>query len=424
MFTLNNLDAGRVQELGPGRRFEAAKTTLKRGSQALGGPAFVFLPRIAPALLTLTCVYSCIRFPPKRSELRRLFFWTFLITVYPLLSMFWALDARRALTVIGVGAAIAAASILIFERTERLKEIFWPAIAYGIPTIVFANLIDISLGIPLRTSLAEIGISWVGQPATIGKSGQITPSAMNWSMTIMALSLFPYLNATREAAKSKTWKRVLRMSVAAAIISAAFLSTHETSKIAVCTGAAVYLVAHASKTLALGIVMAGWLTSVAATPLIMSAVLPMTKDLTSFVPASLQHRFVIWHVALNDIAAHPWKGVGVGSTRVNFREKEMNRAPDKITGLAAHSHNWFLDLWRELGAIGAALAVLWVALIAQKLFLQLRTVPPELIAFAGLVLAMSTSSFSLWAPWYLCAIGLSFAMFGISKGVSYENRSA
>jgi O-antigen ligase len=385
------------------------------GLRALGGPIFIFLPRVAPGLLALAGAYSCFRLPPSRAELSRLLLWTAFVAAYPILSTVWALDTRRALTVVGTAALIALVSALVFRRAGRLRDVFWPAVAYGVPLMVFISLLDIVSGLPIRTFFAEMGVAWVGQPATVGKTGQVTPDAVNWSMAIMALSLFPYLSVTREASKGSFGKQALRITVAVAIALAALMSTHQSSMVAICAGLLAYGIASASKKSALLLVMAGWLTSIAATPLIMSAALPWADKMGGLVPGSLQHRFVIWRVALTDVAASPWIGSGAGSTRITFRKLEMNKKRTTWTGLAAHSHNWFLDLWRELGAIGAALAVVFASVISHRLLSRLQDVAHEQIAFLGLVLAMSTASFGLWTAWYLSAIGLSFAMFGMTK---------
>jgi len=403
-----------ARTIAHGQGIKQELRTLKQGRWLLG-PAFIFLPRIASGLLASACAYCCFRIPPRRDELQRLMLWTALVAAYPLLSALWALEPRRSVTNVGVCIAIAVASVLVFRRTGSLKETFWPAVAYGVPAIVFVSLIDVLLDVPIRTLFAELGVAWVGQPATVGKTGHIEQGLVNWSMTILTLSLFPYLNATREPSKGQAWKQALRLSVVAALLLAALLSTHESSKVAICVGMVVYGLAQLSKRFTLGLVLAGWLLSVAATPLIMSAVLPLAGRASGLVQSSLEIRFRIWRVALNDIATHPWRGTGIGSTRAEFREKSQHKGTFYKTGIAAHSHNWFLDLWRELGAIGAACAAIWIALIAYRLFERLPHVSPELIAFTGLVLTMSTASFSLWAPWYLCAIGLSFAMFGLTK---------
>ena len=383
--------------------------------RAIGGPVFIFLPRAAPGLLALAGAYSCFRLPPSGSELRRILFWTSLVAAYPLLSALWALSARRALTVVLGTALIAVVAVLVYERAGRLRDVFRPAVTYGVPVIVFVCLIDLLLGIPIRTALAELGVSWVGQPAMIGKTGRVEPSAVNWSMAILVLSLFPYLNATRDESTGNVSKQALRLAVVAASAWAVALSPHQTSMLALCVGVLVYATAQACKKAALGLVAAGWLTAVAAPPLIVGPASPWTQALQGWLPFSATHRLVIWKVAVGDVAKSPWVGSGAGSTRIVFREKEMNRKRQQVTGLAAHSHNWFLDLWREFGAIGATLAVLFTAIVAQRLFARAQDIPTEQIAFMGLVLAMSSTSFGLWEVWYLSAIGLSFAMFGLTR---------
>ncbi|MGE3228465.1 MAG: O-antigen ligase family protein [Hyphomicrobium sp.] len=389
---------------------------LTQAALALGSILLVLLPLAAPTVLALAGAYCCIRLPPARDELQRLLSWTALVVAYPALSALWALDPRRALIAAAGTAIIVLVSVLTYGRSGRLRDAFLPAFAYGFPVVVFVSLADVLLGIPLRTALAELGVEWVGQPRMIGKTGKVELAAVNWSIVVTALLLFPYLAATHAASRASLSRQTLRYLVVLALVATIFASPHQSSMVAVCAGAVTYAVARFHKKIAFVLVSAAWLVSISATPLLMGAALHhMPASLASSLPNSLQHRFVIWKVALRDIGRSPWVGTGAASTRAFFRANQMNKKSTKFVSVAPHSHNWFLELWRELGAVGAALGSIFALLVVQRVYVRLDHIPPEQIAFAGLVLSMSTSTFSPWAAWYVSAIGIAFAMFGMSR---------
>lgn len=395
---------------------------LKQCLAVLGSVFLVLLPRASPGVLALAGAYCCARLPPSRDELRRLLFWASVVAAYPALSALWSSDPRRTLSIVASATAIVVVSVLVYRRAGRLKDALWPAMSYGIPAVVIVSLFDVLLDLPVRTALAELGVDWVGQPRMIGKTGHVEQAAANWSITVLALLLFPYLEATREACRGNTGKQLFRFAVVAALVTAVFISPHQSSMLAICVGALIYLIARIDKKIAFSVVAAAWLISICATPLLMRAVLEVPSSVSSSLPNTLRARFLIWELALKDIDERPWIGRGVGSTRAFFRETRMKKEPvrvakksRKFVGVAPHSHNWFLDLWRELGAIGAALATGFALLVAQRLYTRLNQTSPDQIAFAALLLSMSTASFSLWAMWYLAAAATAFAMFGLTK---------
>lgn len=398
---------------------------------ALGYPATILLPRCAPIILAISGIWSLVRIPPGPGEIGRVLMGTAVVAGYPILSAAWSLDPLRALSIIAGVAVIGMVTALVYRRAGRLSDLFLPPLRYGYPAIVAVNLVDMSLGLPLRVALRSMGVEWIGQPALI-KSAAALLSLANWSMAAMVLAFFPYLYATREPASPTA--RNVRALVAAAVVATVFMSAHQSSMLALIVGAAVYAVAWIGKRAALLLVSGAWLLCVAAMPSLISALITVSPSLTQDMPPSFLHRIVIWNEALKDISQRPWLGAGAGSTRITFRKQQMDRRPivkqgaagiyGKYSGIAPHSHNWFLDIWREFGGVGALLAFLLTAGIARRLYAAGDAVSGEEIAFLGVVLGMSAASFGIWAFWYLSVIGLCYAAFGLGRQPAPEQAPA
>ncbi|WP_236627670.1 O-antigen ligase [Caulobacter sp. B11] len=114
--------------------------------------------------------------------------------------------------------------------------------------------------------------------------------------------------------------------------------------------------------------------------------------LHQWVPASWDARLDIWAFAADKIQAHPIRGWGLDASRT--------------FGLAIplHTHNAQLQLWLELGAVGAALAGVffcWLAYGLSRLSVERRG---EAAMGAGALVTFLTIgglSFGVWQEWWL-----------------------
>src|SRR3546814_3641058 len=74
-----------------------------------------------------------------------------------------------------------------------------------------------------------------------------------------------------------------------------------------------------------------------------------------YLPLSWQHRIEIWRFAAEKAAERPLTGWGFDATRVLGRIAESEVFSGRT--LALHPHNLSLQVWLELGGVGALLVV-------------------------------------------------------------------
>lgn len=131
-----------------------------------------------------------------------------------------------------------------------------------------------------------------------------------------------------------------------------------------------------------------------------------------------QHRLLIWQFAAGRIMDKPLLGWGLDASRVMPGGKDKLelhtqscQAPCAIAGerLPLHPHNMALQLWLELGVIGAAigavivLGIFW--LIAATSVPRLERALLAAQAGAGLVIA--GLSYGVWQIWWLSTLALA-----------------
>jgi O-antigen ligase len=124
------------------------------------------------------------------------------------------------------------------------------------------------------------------------------------------------------------------------------------------------------------------------------------EPLQQAVPLSWSMRMGYWSHAVDWIGDHPFRGWGLDASRMF--------AP----GIQLHPHNADLQIWLELGALGAvATAAFWWLAVRG---LARRT--PDLavcavVASTGVYLLFGGLNFGVWQEWWL-ALGALVAVFG------------
>ncbi|MCC7265714.1 MAG: hypothetical protein IT546_00060 [Caulobacteraceae bacterium] len=147
-------------------------------------------------------------------------------------------------------------------------------------------------------------------------------------------------------------------------------------------------------------VLAGGL--VLATPLILGLLdqAGVLDALKGPAPLSWEQRIGYWQVTLAAIGQQPLIGLGLDGGRV-------------VMGASLHPHSTSLQLWLELGAVGAALAAAaWVAIL-----LGLRGPAPRLAAAlaaaaASAYFVFGAFNFGVWQEWWL-SLGVFAGAFSV-----------
>lgn len=162
-------------------------------------------------------------------------------------------------------------------------------------------------------------------------------------------------------------------------------------------------------TIAVGVLIVGFFL---AMPLVGSAI-PSPEQTAQWrgLNASAHHRLTIWRHVSGLISNSPWVGHGVESSRI-FGDKRTvtvflpGRPPAVEELLPLHPHNAALQIYLELGAVGALLA----AAILGMVIWRIARNPADRMATAAAAAAFASAytiamlSYGIWQSWWLCII--------------------
>jgi O-antigen ligase len=343
------------------------------------------------------------------------------LVVYAMLSAAWAIEPITSIGSVGqVAVVLAAAAIVAFLLPRQLRAMsdvrrrrFLRALPLGaLPAVAFV-LFELVMDSPLTTAMLQRFPALAGEgfkDVVIGeKGGIVAVHAFHHNRSVAALVLV--MPATALATFRWTPRRYsVHCAAAVALLAAAmaFLSEAETAKLAVTASAVAALAVAARPRLALAalalLVASG---SVLAVPL---ARLPakVIAETGAAVPPSLLERARIWSRTADEVLDAPVFGIGAQSTRF------QPSGTMTIAGIAGerrelgwHAHNFILQAWLELGAVGAALMMLFALALLRALA---RLPPAARIAGAATFtagLAIAVTGWGLWQSWLIAAIGLA-----------------
>jgi O-antigen ligase len=125
---------------------------------------------------------------------------------------------------------------------------------------------------------------------------------------------------------------------------------------------------------------------------------------------SVWHRAEIWSFAADRIAERPLLGWGLGSARAipggdAFIQPGVHRLP-------LHPHNGVLQLWLELGALGAAFGAAAALLVVRRVAAP-GIDPPAAICLAAALaaaLAVLLTGYGIWQGWWVGALWMIAAV--------------
>jgi len=136
------------------------------------------------------------------------------------------------------------------------------------------------------------------------------------------------------------------------------------------------------------------------------------------VPDSGLHRAYIYDFVLERIWQRPLLGWGLEASSLLPGAETIIPALQRGL-LPSHPHNAVLEIWVELGAIGAGLAaaLLWLGLRGIEGRITARPERAAALAAVTAFLAVSMLSFSLWATWWLStAVVAAFLVRALAAG--------
>ncbi|MDH5748248.1 MAG: O-antigen ligase family protein [Rhodospirillales bacterium] len=231
------------------------------------------------------------------------------------------------------------------------------------------------------------------------------------------------------------WRRDRRLAAAVIFIAAAaaYFGESKASVAALATGAifaGIGAILPKKGGVLLGFLIAAGVL-LAPVPFYLAGDPQDSVELREKAPAAAYNRLKIWHFTAQKIAQRPILGWGLDSSRVipggqeeikvyyDSRDSAGNRQFEFQERMPLHPHNAFLQVWLELGLIGAILCGLIPVSISLAICRILPDGPNRAAAFGalGTALTLAGLSYGLWQSWWLAALWLAALFMIASQGL-------
>jgi O-antigen ligase len=243
---------------------------------------------------------------------------------------------------------------------------------------------------------------------------------VNRRTALVALLLWPSLHLATTRPVAERFAALAGIAFCAAVILV--WSGHQSSQLGITAGLVAFAASFVCGKWA---VRAGYASWTALALLIVPLVLLVNSAGLAANPslfASARHRVVIWTYTAKAVGLSPFVGIGADATAALNEKREMAGDITRADGgfqesTARHAHNIFLQVWYELGAVGA-LGFAAAGVGALWLLAGLRG---RLLAFClahfTCVAGTFAFSYSLWQVWFEAAIVMSLVVMAVSYHV-------
>jgi exopolysaccharide production protein ExoQ len=361
-------------------------------------PLLVVLPRGIAALVSAAglCAAGLV-LSASGTKLTRIFLVaaTLLgcLLVWGTASALWSVDPVRSLVValrlaglFAVGLALAAgASLVVAPR--RLS---------------FLLLIGMALGI----AMVAIELATAGGLSSLISDRAYRPTQLNQASISFALLVLP-ASALLISLGQAIFSTLLAALTAVTVYELAGTS----AKAVLLAGLAMGLLLYRARPVVAGVALTVSVVAIITAPLTFARLerLPGLGETADSFKISAGHRLLIWSFAGDRIAERPLIGWGLDASRAIPGGDDPIRPGEPWMPL--HPHNAALQVWLELGAPGAVLFALLIALVWHALA---RAEWPRLFAAAaGASLTIAFvgcfGTYGIWQEWWLGT--LSFSLF-------------
>jgi hypothetical protein len=236
------------------------------------------------------------------------------------------------------------------------------------------------------------------------------------------LLLWPALMATRPLAHP--WRTAVTGLLVGLTSWVVFAEPGQTTKLAFLAGSLSFILAHSAPRTARAVLTAAWGSACLG---VVPAALLLHKlgvQDASWLQPSGQQRILIWNEIAHLVLRAPFLGVGANMTYV--LKPPVHDVASALAGAGyaiPHPHNVYLQVWFELGLIGALLFLaVGLCCLTRIAGLKATERPYAFALFAAGATAIA-SSYNMWQIWLMCLSALVIALYALARKVCLKNQS-
>jgi len=394
-------------------------------------PIAIFAPKGLAILFTLAAVASLIAGLARRQKNLFMAGWDLRLAIafslWSLASAVWSITPEVSMKGALVFSAVTFGGLILIFMARRLegkaKDILETGLIAG-GILGFAIIgIEVVFGSPINAIL-WMALGRPPQPPTV------LILIINQGAAVAAIFLLPWILAIK--------KRIGPLWAAGAFafgVTVLAFCQADSQKVALFIGIVATLIVLVGGSRALKgfsllfvvfILSAPWVVATLPDPL-------QVNNSAAFLPKSAQHRLLIWETTAGHIFERPILGAGFDTARAFYGDdqKVINYFGGKDSDIGwannfepipLHPHNGFLQVWLELGAVGAILLAAGLFYIFYRIAAVENNFRRSMI-FGSFVtgLVIFAISYGAWQAWWMSAIWLVMAFGAAAFNVADDN---
>ena len=359
----------------------------------------VVLLLIAAALAWLSCPRPARRLPwPSRGSIAALA----VLLTWSAITAIWAFDPLGSLFLSVRLAGLFAAGFLLYAAAETLDE--------GQRNTV-GRWLTVGLLLGLAILVEEIAFDYPLMALIKGPEFEPSFLSSRYNRGATALAMLSWPTAAYLWQRGLRWPAMTVLFAAGVVLGA---SESLAAGFAMAAGALTILVALAHRHAGRILLLVTSIALLAAAPFVANWLHELDWQNAAWLPETARQRVDIWYTAADLIAEKPLLGWGFDASRAISRQGHINA--DGSTGLMfLHPHNAPLQVILELGAVGGAIAIaiLWVIAIRLDRFPN----PARLFGQAcfAATLAIACTAYGVWQNHWLATVLSTAVLVAITR---------
>jgi exopolysaccharide production protein ExoQ len=328
------------------------------------------------------------------------------ITALASLSYVWSAFPQNTLDRAGTIAGLLFSGLILTAVAQKLPSIdHWPLKPMAVASAISVILLGIFFGIEYHNYTFPMGHALSGE--------DFMTSMWNRSVVVLVLAAIPTLFLLYKAFPKQAPFFLLGGGILLSLTWPLYFTQSQTAQIMAILALASFGVAIVMRKYFIELSLIVTVAAFFATPWIpglMSQHLNLTtENQAAFTTkASMPHRLEVWDFVADKILAKPVLGYGVESVRSMKSDEIM---PMIKSDTILHPHNAFLQIWVEMGVLGAILGSAFIGF----LFWQIRSQRPENrpLYYAAMITSLSllATGYGLWQSWQ---VGMLLSLAALS----------